>query len=136
MTWCWLARIAEEVDGALASAPLTDAAGTPAGVLAAWPAGRKPVAQAVRADSRVIDPEGAAGWLSIVLIDRGRARSTTGGSCAVTGCSSPRVVARGSGGSASRPSASRRTPTVFRSMRTCVRASDCGRSATSTASGH
>ena len=73
MTWCWLARVAEEVDGALASAPLIDAAGTPAGVLAAWPAGRKPVAQAVRADARVIDPQGAAGWLSIVLIDRDRA---------------------------------------------------------------
>lgn len=73
MTWCWLARLPDHVDGALATARLSDATGLPAGVLAAWPAGRKPVAHAVRADARVIDPDGATGWLSIVLIDRDRA---------------------------------------------------------------
>jgi hypothetical protein len=73
VTWCWIARLQDDVDGALASAQLTDLAGSPAGVLAAWPAGRKPVANAVRADARVIDPDGAAAWLSIVLIDRDRA---------------------------------------------------------------
>ena len=73
MSWCWIARLQTGVDGALARAQLTDGAGNPAGILSAWPAGRKPVAQAVRADARVIDPQGAAGWLSIVQIDRHRA---------------------------------------------------------------
>lgn len=73
MSWCWIARLPTQIDGALASAQLTDAAGDPAGILSAWPAGRKPVAQAVRADARVVDPEGAAGWLSLVQIDRDRA---------------------------------------------------------------
>jgi len=73
MTWCWIARIPTRIDGALASAQLIDSAGDPAGVMAAWPAGRKPVAAAVRADARVVDPGGEPGWLSIVLIDRDRA---------------------------------------------------------------
>lgn len=73
MTWCWIARLPDEVDGALASAQLSDVDGSPAGWLAAWPAGRKPVAGAVRADARLIDPGGLAGWFSIVLIDRDRA---------------------------------------------------------------
>ena len=64
-----------------------------------------------------------------------RSSSTTGASCAATGCSSPRAGARGSAGSASRPSASSRTRTEFRSTRTCARRSACGRSATSPASG-
>ena len=61
--------------------------------------------------------------------------STTGGSCAATGCSSPPAGARGCAGSASKPSASSRTLTESRSTRTCARRSVCGRSATSTASG-
>ena len=73
MTWCWIARLPGDTADTPASGQLTDAAGSPAGVLAAWPAGRKPVAQAVRADARMIDPDGAGGWLSIVLIDRDRA---------------------------------------------------------------
>ena len=73
MSWCWIARLPTQIDGALASAQLIDSAGDPAGILAAWPAGRKPVAEAVRVDARVVDPGGAAGWLSIVQIDRDRA---------------------------------------------------------------
>ena len=49
--------------------------------------------------------------------------STTGASCAATGCSSPPAGARGSAGSASRPSASSRTRTESRSTRTCARRS-------------
>ncbi len=45
------------------------------------------------------------------------------------------LSANGSAGSASKPSASSRTPTEFRSTRTCARRSICGRSATSTGSG-
>jgi hypothetical protein len=56
--------------------------------------------------------------------------STTGASCAATGCSSPPAGVRGCRGSASRPSASSRTRTEFRSTRTCARRSICGRSAT------
>lgn len=72
--WCWLARVdgPEHADGALARAPLTRPGGDPAGVLAAWPAGRKPVAQAVRVDGRVIDPTGEAAVLSLVLLPRDR----------------------------------------------------------------
>ncbi len=61
--------------------------------------------------------------------------STTGGSCAATGCWSPPVADRGSTGSASTPSASSRTPMEFRSMPTCVPRRSCGRSATSPGSG-
>ena len=43
------------------------------GWLAAWPAGRKPVADAVRADARVVDPSGAAAAVSLVLVPRDRA---------------------------------------------------------------
>ena len=73
MTWCWIARLPGDSADAPACGHLTDTAGAVAGVLAAWPAGRKPVARAVRADARMIDPDGAGGWLSIVLIDRDRA---------------------------------------------------------------
>ena len=56
MSWCWIARLPIQIDGALASAQLTDSAGDPVGIIAAWPAGRKPVAEAVRVDERVVDP--------------------------------------------------------------------------------
>ena len=76
MTWCWLALVdadrAEAADGALASAEATRDDGTPAGLLAVWPAGRKPVAHAVRADSRILDPAGAAARVSLVLLARDR----------------------------------------------------------------
>ena len=48
--------------------------------------------------------------------------STTGASCAATGCSSPPAGVRGWTGSAWRPSASRPTPTGFRSTHTCASA--------------
>ena len=70
---------------------------------------------------------------------RGRAStsssSTTGASCAATGCSSPRAGVRGCAGSASRPSASSPTRTGSPSTSTCARRRSCGRSATSPASG-
>ena len=58
-----------------------------------------------------------------------------GASCAVTTCWWPPAGARGSTGSASRPSASRPTPTGSPSTRSCAPASGSGRSATSTVSG-
>ena len=70
MSWCWFARLPEPVDGALACAAVTDAKGHAAGALAAWPAGRKPVADAVRMDARLVDPAGDPAWISMVSLDR------------------------------------------------------------------
>ncbi len=58
------------------------------------------------------------------------------GAAEVTACSSPPAGVPGCRGSGSKPSASSRTRTEFRSTRTCAWRSGCGRSATSTASGH
>ena len=58
---------------AAASAAAQDDEGRQVGVLAAWPKGRKPVRHAVRMDARLADPSGAAGWVSLVLIDAERA---------------------------------------------------------------
>ncbi len=79
MSWCWFARVESDDEtgraatgSALATATAHRPDGSPAGLLAAWPAGRKPVRQAVRMDARVADPGGPAGWVSLVVIDRGR----------------------------------------------------------------
>lgn len=73
-SWCWFARLEgpAAATGALAQAALTGRDGAPAGVLAAWRAGRKPVPQAVRIDARVIDPAGAPADVSLVLLARDR----------------------------------------------------------------
>ena len=77
MTWCWFAVLGDDdeagaVEGALASAPAHDPETGRTVLLAAWPAGRKPVAHAVRMDARVADPAGEAAWVSLVLVPRGR----------------------------------------------------------------
>ncbi|MEP6761440.1 MAG: hypothetical protein ABJA93_08755 [Sporichthyaceae bacterium] len=73
MSWCWLALVEEITDGeVLAQAAVTAAGGARAGVLAAWPAGRKPRAEAVRADARVVDPSGGPATVSLVLLPRDR----------------------------------------------------------------
>ena len=75
MSWCWFAHLDGPEDmpaGAVASAPVTTPGGEPAGVLAAWPAGRKPVAAAVRMDERLVDASGAEAWVSLVLLARDR----------------------------------------------------------------
>jgi hypothetical protein len=73
VSWCWLAYLPEPPSGdalaaALASAAASDLDGHPAGVVAAWPRGRKPVRTALRADERLVDPAGPAAWVSLVLI--------------------------------------------------------------------
>ena len=74
MSWCWFAVVdPEKASGALASAAASELDGRPAGVLAAWPAGRKPVPHAVRMDARVVDPDGAAAWVSLVEVAADRA---------------------------------------------------------------
>jgi hypothetical protein len=74
MSWCWFAHLpspeppAEDLSEALASAAVADQGGRPAGLVAAWPEGRKPVRGAVRMDRRLVDPGGPAAWLSLVLV--------------------------------------------------------------------
>ena len=73
MSWCWFGWVDHPDEGAVASAAVTGADGAPRGVLAAWPAGRKPVPDAVRMDERIVDPDGAAAWVSLVRCPRDRA---------------------------------------------------------------
>jgi len=71
VSWCWLPLVAEpEVSGALAWAPVHDREGCPAGRLAAWARGRKPVRHALRMDARLVDPAGGPAWVSLVLVPR------------------------------------------------------------------
>ena len=72
MNWCWFAKLPEPVDGALACATATDVEGIAVGALAAWPPGRKPVADAVRMDARLLDPAGDPAWISLILLPRQR----------------------------------------------------------------
>ena len=73
MSWCWVAFLAEpptgdELAGAVASATATDLDGRPAGLMAAWRRGRKPLRSAGRVEERVIDPAGPPAWVSLVLV--------------------------------------------------------------------
>jgi len=83
VTWAWLAWTPGESpqpENPLAGpvtvigrAVLTSPDGRQLAELAAWPAGRKPVRQAVRVDAAGLDPEGEPGWVSLVLVPAGRA---------------------------------------------------------------
>jgi hypothetical protein len=66
MSWCWLALVDGAADGAHARAAAFDADGRPAGTLAVWRSRRKPVRDARRIDARIVDPHGAAAWISLV----------------------------------------------------------------------
>jgi hypothetical protein len=73
--WCWFALVDGGLDdrlacAAVASAAAADADGAPVGTFAAWPAGRKPVAGALRMNDQLVDPHGAAAWVSLVTIPR------------------------------------------------------------------
>jgi len=67
---CWFAALAAPPAGAWAAAEARDARGAPAGWLAAWRRSAKPVREAVLADPRAFDPDGAAAWASLVWIPR------------------------------------------------------------------
>jgi hypothetical protein len=72
--WVWFARLDAAPTDAWVAAPVRDRdTGRDAGYLAAWPAGRKPVAAAVRADARLFAPDGEPAAVSLVLLPRGRA---------------------------------------------------------------
>lgn len=67
MGWLWFAQVTEaQRDGALASAQARDPDGA-AGYLAVWPAATRPTVPAVKIDARVIDPDGQAADVSLVL---------------------------------------------------------------------
>jgi hypothetical protein len=73
VSWCWFAALAalpagEDLVDASACVSVTDREGRPAGLLAAWPRGRKPLREAVRMDHRLLDPDGPAAWVSLVLV--------------------------------------------------------------------
>jgi hypothetical protein len=72
VSWCWFAHLpnphAEDLSEVLASASVAEPGGRPAGLLAAWPRGRKPVPAALRMDKRVVDPGGPPAWVSLVLV--------------------------------------------------------------------
>jgi len=68
---CWIALVDDAPSEATAAAPLTDAGGAPAGWLGAWMQRAKPMRQALRADPRIVDPGGAAAWISLVLVPPG-----------------------------------------------------------------
>jgi len=69
MSWLWLALVDAPPAGAppLAAAPATAPDGAPAGLLAAWPAERRPPVRAAKVDARAIDPRGAPARISLVL---------------------------------------------------------------------
>ncbi len=67
MSWCWLALVHGAVEGAVASATVTDRDGTPAGTLAAWHRDAQAPDGAAKVDARAIDPDGAAAVASLVL---------------------------------------------------------------------
>ena len=71
MSWAWLALVDARPDDADAAARLRTLAGEPAGVLAAWRRHAKPVRHALRADARIVDPEGASARISLVLPPEG-----------------------------------------------------------------
>jgi hypothetical protein len=78
VSWCWVAALADSPPGddlvdAAACVPATDRAGRPAGLLAAWPRGRKPLREAVRMDERLLDPGAPPAWVSLVLVPPGAA---------------------------------------------------------------
>ena len=67
MTRCWLALVARPAPEATAHAAVHDADGTPAGWLAVWRQRAKPLRAARRVDDRIVDPDGAPAWISLVL---------------------------------------------------------------------
>ena len=66
MSWAWLALLDAPADGTTAQAAAYDADGTPIGWLAAWRRRAKPMRSALRVDDRIVDPDGAAAWVSLV----------------------------------------------------------------------
>lgn len=62
----WLALVPEPPEGASAAARARDEDGGPAGYLAIWARRSKPLREARRIDTRLLDPDGAAAAVSLV----------------------------------------------------------------------
>jgi hypothetical protein len=67
MSRMWLALLDAPARGAAAQAEVRDARGRPAGWLAAWRRRAKPAPEARRVDSRILNPDADATWISLVL---------------------------------------------------------------------
>ncbi len=67
---CWLALVDRAPASADAAAAVRDRAGAPHGWLVAWLRAGKPLRAARRADPRIVDPDGAAAAISLVLPPR------------------------------------------------------------------
>jgi hypothetical protein len=67
MSRCWLALVEGRAERADAAANAFTTDGLRAGTLAAWRRQAKPVRDALRVDERLIDPDGRAAWISLVL---------------------------------------------------------------------
>jgi hypothetical protein len=68
---CWLALVDGLAIGADAAARVLTTDGQPDGTLAAWRRRAKPVREALRVDERLIDPNGSAASISLVLSPSG-----------------------------------------------------------------
>jgi hypothetical protein len=71
MSRCWLALVEGPANGADAAARAIASNGRPAGTLAAWRRRAKPVRAALRVDERLIDGDGSAARISLVLAPPG-----------------------------------------------------------------
>jgi hypothetical protein len=71
MSRCWLALVEGPAHGADAAAPARTLDGLQAGTLAAWHRAAKPVREALRVDGRLVDPQGPAALISLVLAPAG-----------------------------------------------------------------
>jgi len=66
MTWCWFELAPQRDPKATVAAEAYAADGTPAGWILLWRRRARPSHGARRADDRLVDPAGAAAWVSLV----------------------------------------------------------------------
>jgi len=72
VSWLWFDLCPDPATGTVASARVSDANGTPRGVLCAWASDQdRPTPTAAKVDSRAIDPSGEPGSVSLVLAPDG-----------------------------------------------------------------
>ncbi len=71
MTWAWFAPCADRPAGAYAVAAVSGPDGAAAGYLAAWAPDEDHPAAAAKIDARAVDPDGEAGWASLVFAPDG-----------------------------------------------------------------
>ena len=67
MSWLWFGIRSRPPAQAYASAPVATDSGSPAGFVAAWASEVKRPRGASKIDARAVDPDGPAGWVSVVV---------------------------------------------------------------------